>query len=571
MRPELIETDLGVSAALAERSRTTAVRVAAMGAVALLIGVVGRWPLAWPWWLAYAATQLLFIVCARRASRWGRWPAYVASILGFTVAGAPCWHLWSQVGVLGAAAASMFLAGMLAQLVASSLGVRSLFLTSAAPLVAYMVALPLAYYGPDHPLQRLAGVACPLLLVGYLWVVWRSQERFLENIKESRRAAEIATRAKSEFLAMMSHEIRTPLNAVVGCAQLLERTPLDDRQRPLVEALSHGGALLTQVINDILDFSKIEAGRLSIEPVSCDVAAIVRRTAEFWRPRVEEAGLSLEVEVEPAAARAVLLDVTRLEQILFNLVSNAVKFTERGGIRIAGRVTGERDGGLDIVLAVTDSGIGMTEDVLARLFRPFEQAAPSTTRRFGGTGLGLAICRKLAALIGGAITAQSQPGQGSTFEVVLWAPIAPAEMEPLPAVPDGVWTTPRLQILVAEDNPANRMVVEHFLAPLGAAVTFVTNGREAVEACAVQPFDVILMDVQMPVLDGMEATRRIRAGDGPNAGTPILALTADALDSQREACARAGMNGHVAKPIDPRALLTSIMAAAAQIQRSAAA
>jgi len=305
--------------------------------------------------------------------------------------------------------------------------------------------------------------------------------------------------------------------------------------------------------------------------VSCDVAAIVRRTAEFWRPRVEEAGLSLEVEVEPAAARAVLLDVTRLEQILFNLVSNAVKFTERGGIRIAGRVTGERDGGLDIVLAVTDSGIGMTEDVLARLFRPFEQADPSITRRFGGTGLGLAICRKLAALIGGAITAQSQPGQGSTFEVVLWAPIAPAEMEPLPAVPDGVWTTPRLQILVAEDNPANRMVVEHFLAPLGAAVTFVTNGREAVEACAVQPFDVILMDVQMPVLDGMEATRRIRAGDGPNAGTPILALTADALDSQREACARAGMNGHVAKPIDPRALLTSIMAAAAQIQRSAAA
>jgi signal transduction histidine kinase/CheY-like chemotaxis protein len=563
---------IGVLAAIEIRSRSTVVRTASMGFIALLIGLVGHWPYAGWWWLAYAATQVLFVQLARRTATLGFTPIYATSFVTFAIAGAPCWHLWTHVGMLGASAASMFLSGMLALLIASSLGARRLLVASATPLFGYMFAIPIFYFGPEHPAQMAGGVGCPLVLATYLSVVWRSQQQVLRAVEASRRTAEAATRAKSEFLAVMSHEIRTPLNAVLGCAELLRRTPLSGEQRRLLDVLSQGGAVLTQVINDVLDFSKIEAGRLSIEPAPLDVAELARRTAEFWRPRIEDAGLQLKVSIDAAAGQQVMADATRIEQILFNLVSNAVKFTERGAITLEARVASASDGGLDLEFSVTDTGIGMSAEVQSRLFTAFEQADGSISRRFGGTGLGLAISQKLAAMMGGAITVRSAEGVGSTFRLSLWAPPAPFEaQEATIEEPQPTAAPARLRILVAEDNPANRMIIEHFLRPLDAEVTIVNDGGEAVAVCAQQPFDVVLMDVQMPVIDGMEATRRIRAGAGPNANAPILALTADAFEAQREACTRAGMTGHVTKPIDSRALLTSITAAAARAEHAATA
>ena len=542
-----------------------------MAVIALLIGLVGGWRLAAPWWLAYALVQVASDAADRRSDRWGFGPVYALSFVSFAVAGAPSLHLWSHDGVLGVAAASMFLSGMLAQLVASSLAARKLFFASAAPLFGYMIAAPALYFGAAHPQAMLASLACPVLLAVYLAVVWLGQQSVLDTVEQSRRAAEAATRVKSEFLAVMSHEIRTPLNAVLGAAELLDGTELSPEQRRFVGVLRQGGTLLMQVLNDVLDFSKIEAGRLSIEPTDVDLHGLVERCAAFWRTPVGEAGLALQVAIDPAVPRRVMLDPTRTEQILFNLISNAVKFTERGAIILALDLGRPAEGAIpaEIVLSVADTGIGMSPDVLQRLFAPFEQADGSITRRFGGTGLGLAISQKLARMMGGSIAVESAERNGSTFRLTLPVALAaePASEAPEPAEPSAAPSGPPLRVLVAEDNDANRIIIDHFLRVIGADVTFVVNGAEAVDVLQAQPFEVVLMDVRMPVMDGMEATRRVRASGGPNVGTPILALTADVMDGQRDACVRAGMTGHIAKPIDARLLLSSVMAAGADARR----
>jgi signal transduction histidine kinase/CheY-like chemotaxis protein len=374
-----------------------------------------------------------------------------------------------------------------------------------------------------------------------------------------------ASKSKSDFLATISHEIRTPLNAVTSAAHLLKSTKLSEDQADYVSILLGGSDVLLGLINDVLDMSKIEAGKMQLEVGDVDLRDHCTKLIKIWGPRAAERGLSLTLEVDPALPAFVRTDGLRLTQILFNLVSNAVKFTAEGGIdiRVAAVVGTDADADAPrLSFAVRDTGPGMTPEVMQRLFRSFEQADASAARKFGGTGLGLAISRRLAELMGGALTVESVFGQGSTFRLEL--PLAPGASQgagdDLP-VEDPAAPPPNARsILIAEDHPVNRRLISLILEPMGWALTLAENGAEAVSAADVTTFDVIIMDMQMPVMCGLEATQTIRNGAGPNAKTPIIALTANAFDDDRTAWMNAGAAAFLTKPIDPARLIAAILA-----------
>ena len=374
-------------------------------------------------------------------------------------------------------------------------------------------------------------------------------------------AAEAANRAKSDFLANMSHEIRTPMNGVLGMIQVLRHSGLTTDQRDMCETITRSGNALLTVLNDILDYSKLEAGRIVLEPLPSRVTDLVRDVVSLMRIAAEQRGLHLRLDIGTVPP-PVLIDPTRLRQVMTNLLSNAIKFSHDGeiGIQVGSWPDPENPGRIQIRIAVADHGIGMSPEVVASLFTRFTQADASSTRRFGGTGLGLAISRELTNLMDGDITVASTPGKGSVFTVQLHAaltdePIA-EEGSPLEATPAG----PRviLDILVAEDDEINRRVIAAFLQPDGHRLTFAEDGEEAVQAASEHPFDLVLMDVMMPNMDGPTATKAIRALPNAKAATPIIALTANAMAGDRERYMANGMNGYVSKPIDRKELQTTI-------------
>jgi PAS domain S-box-containing protein len=390
-----------------------------------------------------------------------------------------------------------------------------------------------------------------------------------DALRQANAELEQASRAKSEFLATMSHEIRTPLNGVIGLTSLLQSTALDARQREYVGGIQSSGEALLGLINDILDFSKIEAGHLTLERRPLDPRQLVRELVALFAVEAQARGLRLHEQVDPAVPPRLVGDPMRLRQVLLNLVGNALKFTERGAVGISVSLEEESADGALLRIAVHDTGIGIAPEVQSRLFAPFTQADVSMTRRYGGTGLGLAICKRLVEAMGGQIGVESTPGVGSTFWLTLHLPrlLATAE-RPLaspqigPAAPvAGAADGPRGRVLVAEDNPINRLVVVGLLEVLGCAVHTAEDGRQAVEAVAQEDYDLVLMDLHMPELDGFAATAAIREQERAEGGgrrLPIVALTADALTTDGDRSLAAGMDDHLAKPVTP-ALLAAVL------------
>lgn len=375
------------------------------------------------------------------------------------------------------------------------------------------------------------------------------------ELKAARDAALAAAKAKNEFIANVSHEIRTPMHGIMGMADLLMREPLTGIQREYALTLRQSAQGLLTVINDILDFSKIEAGKLTVEVVPFVPAQLVRNVVDLYRPRILEKSLSLKMDIAPAMQETVQGDPHRLRQILLNLVDNAIKFTSRGSIGISAHLN---EDGQTMRIEVRDEGVGIVPEAKAQLFSAFSQADASTTRHYGGTGLGLAICRKLADLMNGDIGVQSPPPgaeNGALFWLDLPYRLAPSGTEPASLTPI---QSERFKgrVLVAEDHPVNQKVLSYQLSSLGLEPTIVSNGREALERVRAEPWDLVLMDWQMPEMDGFTATRAIRALQGTCSQVPIVALSAQAGDEFREQCFRAGMNDYLTKPYEEAALIS---------------
>ena len=547
-QPDLVE-------AVVSRRQQIGLRVAVGLGMAVGVGPLLGWTLAVAWLAGWYAVQFAEYLWAgrmeRRLEAGGQAAAAPALALMFlanvvfdvlALAALLSREPWTMmVGIL-------ILTGALLNASAVSRASRAAFCASALPTAFLCLAIvPFSWVRSASPAQTFAIAAGTALLLIAAFVMRSVGLKALREAKE-------ASAAKSAFLANMSHEIRTPLNGVLGMAQAMAAGDLPDDQRERLQIIRRSGEALLALLNDVLDLSKIEAGKIELEAGVIDFNALGRDLEASFQPLCATKGVRLAVTTEASACGLWAGDPTRIRQILSNLLANAAKFTDHGQVQATIRRLGEA-----IVITVADTGPGIPAERLDALFEKFVQADASTTRRYGGTGLGLSICRELCELMGGTIEVESTVGRGSVFTVRLplarAAEAAPAAPEPTAAAFDRP-----LRILAAEDHQMNQAVLKAMLGQLGFEVTLVDNGADAVDAWAREPWDVILMDVQMPEMDGPAATREIRARERAlgRAPTPIVALTANAMSHQVKEYLACGMDGFVSKPLELARLLQVI-------------
>ncbi len=484
------------------------------------------------------------------------------------VLSSPVLACWAQPGVGEAIFLCLNVAIVLAAALTQSGYVTKVALASAAPALLLVVAGLAPFFGRTQGPGILIGLLIFIAVsLGALKgtaafaveraTLRRDRQRFVAELitanaaaDAARQEAEAAVEAKSIFLATLSHEIRTPLNGILGLSHILQQGFLSPDQRENLNAVASAGAMLQSILNDVLDAGKIEAGKMELAPVATDLPALISETARFWRAPVEAKGLTLEVETPPTDQLA-LIDPVRLQQVLFNLISNAIKFTSQGVIRISMSLSSSGDGLPRATITVSDTGVGMSSEAQGRLFGQFNQADPTIAGKYGGSGVGLYVCRNLVTLMGGLITVESRLNEGSSFRVELPWCVAEALVDVEAA------ESARLKILAVDDNPTNRRVVLLLLEALGHTCRTEPSGEAALEALAVETFDLVLLDLRMPGLNGEQTLERIRECER-QPRIPVFALTADAVGWSPETARASGFDGFVAKPIEIAHLVAAL-------------
>jgi len=512
---------------------------------------------------------------------WRNAVGFASIVINASAFGALSIPLWLFGGSFGGACASLLNAAALINVVVGTPGSRGAAICAMLPQAVYLAMTPwfMDYFGAPGSYQLAAGLGC-LGFAGYALALWRMQENSrqaevaaLKRADERLKEAEAATAAKSVYVAMIGHELRTPIGAMMAGAVELERSAKGSSLRPHAALIADAGRMMKTLLDDVLDHAKLEAGRMTIETMPFDLRAMVAQTARLWQSEARKKGLRLRVEGSASLPHWVEGDPTRIRQILNNLISNAVKFTDKGSVSLMISAWAAEDDSCSVRLQIVDTGAGMERDQLDRLFTPYQQGDKSVARNYGGTGLGLVISRQLARLMGGQLTAYSRKDEGSTFTLALSFKLAEAPAQAAEAVEAAPAAfaddKPAMRVLVADDHEINRRAVQLVLKPMGAEITAVCDGRAAVEAAKAETFDLIVMDVRMPEMDGREASRRIRAEEGPNQSTPIVAVTADTEKDDMAACRDAGMNWFVGKPIDPAALIKTVAQALETAQEEA--
>jgi signal transduction histidine kinase/CheY-like chemotaxis protein len=515
---------------------------------------------AWIWAGLYGTVQVLEQWLIRgvtapgaRPAVWRRRLMALTPVVTSTIFGFLALPLFASHERFAPTLGGLLLAGALLNVIVVNASLRSATILAAAPHVFYLLIAPLVARAanPHAPLANGLWLGAVLLIISVavasrtLAAALNAEAAARDEAERRRHEAEEAVAAKSAFVAMISHELRTPISAILAGAARLHADAPDAASRTHAQLIGDAGGMMRTLLNDLLDLSRLDAGRMAVEQSPYDLRKTVADTLRLWRPDAQKKGLRLRVEGAARLPRWVTGDSLRLRQVLNNLLSNAIKFTPQGAItvRLAVRDSG---GGLRLEATVADTGPGISEAHLARLFTPFDQLGSDVVRRHGGSGLGLVISRELARLMGGDLTVTSQPGRGACFRLEILAEAAtPEDPGPGSVAIDGA------RVLAVDDHMVNRRALELVLQSFGIQPTLVESAERALELLKSELFDVMLMDVYMPGMDGREATRQLRAGDGPNRDIPVIAVTASATPKDWEACRAAGMNAHVAKPIDP--------------------
>ncbi len=599
------------TAAVRQRSDAAVQRLVASAAVALIVIPMIGVRLTVGWIVLYLAVQAMEMVVYRPILKGpyelsaGRKLATLAVVaVNSAVFSSLSLLLWWIGGAFGGVCAVLLLTSVMLTAIVNATRCQSVMIAGLVPQVGFLLATPFFVYalGASGPLVMSAAAAVVL----FTFYVAITGQRMIETsvavvrahalAEESRLRAERNLADHTTFLAAIGHDLRTPIGAILaGAAELREP---DAQSRASANLITDAGLMMKALLDDLLDHTRIGAGRMTVEAKDFDLRQMLAQTLMLWRGVADAKGLKLRVEGASAMPRHVKGDVMRIRQVLNNLMSNAMKFTEEGQITLRVQAWPEEPSGSALLFETVDTGPGMTSDQMGRLFTPFDQTADGVTARYGGSGLGLAISRNLIDLMGGRLTVRSAPGQGSRFTVSLILPrgdeaaqivevvdesrldiarsltpsvaptAQPASVAPSPAPePEPVAATPAaadeaedqpLRLLVVDDHDINRRAVQLILQPLGCEITTAADGMIALERCQEAVFDVIFMDVRMPELDGRETTRRLRAGGGPNAATPVVAVTADTAPEDVAACQAAGMAYFVSKPLTPPALIGAL-------------